>query len=226
MRAGWVDQSRKNTMNKTIRVVVADDHSSIRAGVRRLLDGVPRMSVVGEAADTQALAELLDTCRFDVVVTDIGMPGLEGESNVILFLRKVLRHAPGLPVIVLTMIHQPRTLIGLLHLGVTAIVDKRDAMGSLIEAVDSAFAGRRYLSLHVRDAIDEADWPQPGAGVLSAREWEVFKFYIHGLTIGQIAERLGRSSKTISTQKRNAMRKLGLDTENDLIQYALQIGLT
>jgi two-component system capsular synthesis response regulator RcsB len=213
-------------MNQKIRIIVADDHSSIRAGVSRLLESVSHLSVVGAAPDTRSLADLLDSRPCDLLVSDIGMPGIDGESNAILFLRRVLRHAPHFPIVILTMIHQPRMLTGLLHMGVAAIVDKRDAAGSLISAIDAASAGRCYLSDRVREVIGDAASPQPGAGVLSAREWEVFRFYVHGMTITQIAERLGRSSKTISTQKRNAMRKLGLDTEVDLIEYARQVGLT
>jgi two-component system, NarL family, captular synthesis response regulator RcsB len=217
---------KKNNMNQPIRIIVADDHSSVRAGVSRLLETMTYLSVVGEAPDTRALAELLDTHPCDLIVSDVGMPGIDGESNAIVFLRRILRHAPHVPIVILTMIHQPRTLAGLLHMGVAAIVDKRDVAGSLISAVDAAHAGRRYLSERAQAAIGAVADPQPSAGALSAREWEVFRLYAQGMTIQQIAARLVRSNKTISTQKRNAMRKLGLDTEADLIEYARQLGLT
>jgi two-component system, NarL family, captular synthesis response regulator RcsB len=213
-------------MSQPIRIIVADDHSSVREGVSRLLASVAHMSVAGVASDTLSLAELLDTCPCDLIVSDIAMPGIDGESNAILFLRRTLRFMPHVPIVILTMIHQTRTLAGLLHMGASAIVDKRDAAGSLITAIDAAHAGRRFLSKHVREAIGDPAAAQPGAAVLSAREWEVFRLYVEGMTIQQIAERLARSGKTISTQKRNAMRKLGLDSENSLIAYARQIGLT
>ncbi|GAB7527071.1 response regulator transcription factor [Paraburkholderia sp. 2C] len=218
--------THKKKMNQTIRIIIADDHSSVRLGVGKLLDSVAHMSVVGVASDTLELAELLDTCPCDLIVSDIGMPGIDGESNAILFLRRTLRFMPQVPIVILTMIHQTRTLAGLLHMGAAAIVDKRDAAASLITAIEAAHAGRRYLSKHVREAIGDATKAQPGAAVLSAREWEVFRLYVEGLTIQQIAARLARSGKTISTQKRNAMRKLGLETELSLIAYARQIGLT
>ena len=83
-----------------------------------------------------------------------------------------------------------------------------------------------YLSQHARVAMETADTPpQLRAGMLSAREWEVFQLYVQGLAVHEIAVRLQRSGKTISTQKRSAMRKLGLETEADLIDYARQIGL-
>ena len=213
-------------MENKIRVIVADDHACVRMGVRCLLEQIAHVSVAGEAVNTQALAELLDACACDVVVTDIGMPGIDGESNAIQFLRRLLHHTPQLPVVVLTMIHQPSILMGLLQHGVAAIVDKRDITASLVHAIDAALTGQGYLSNHARAAIAKAGTPQPRAGVMSAGEWKVFTMYVSGLTIGQIAARLNRSAKTISTQKRNAMRKLGLETEADVIDYACQIGLT
>ncbi|MEX3930603.1 response regulator [Paraburkholderia phymatum] len=213
-------------MENKIRVIVADDHACVRDGIRFLLNQITHVSIVGEASDTQGLAVLLDSCACDVVVSDIGMPGIDGESNAIQFLRRLLYHAPQLPIVVLTMIHQASILVGLLQHGVAAVVDKRDITSSLVHAIDAALTGQGYLSDHARTAIAQAGTPQPRVGVISAREWKVFTMYVSGMTIGQIAVRLNRSAKTISTQKRNAMRKLGLETEADVIDYACQIGLT
>ncbi|MGF6769265.1 two-component system capsular synthesis response regulator RcsB [Paraburkholderia sp. GAS199] len=213
-------------MTQKIRVIVADDHVCVRVGVSRLLQSAPHIQIVGEASDTQALAELLDNFACDVVVSDIGMAGIHGGSNAVSFLRRLLRERPHPCVVVLTMISHAHMLSGLLHIGVSGIVDKRDTTSALIEAIEAAMAGCVYLSDQARYAIEDADTPpQPRAGVLSAREWEVFQLYVQGLAVHEIAARLQRSGKTISTQKRSAMRKLGLETENDLIGYARQIGL-
>jgi two-component system capsular synthesis response regulator RcsB len=213
-------------MTHKIRVVVADDHYCVRAGVRYLLQERPNIEIVGEAIDTHSLAELLDTCSCDVVVSDIGMPGIDGGSNAVSFLRRVLRSRPRPGVVVLTMIGHPPMLAGLLHIGVSGIVNKRDTTTALIDAIEAAVIGQVHLSEQARLAIEAADpAPQLRAGVLSAREWEVFQLYVQGLAVHSIAARLQRSGKTISTQKRSAMRKLGLETDADLIDYARQIGL-
>jgi two-component system capsular synthesis response regulator RcsB len=213
-------------MTHKIRVVVADDHHCVRAGIRYLLQDSPNIEVVGEASDTHGLAELLDVHACDVVVSDIGMPGIDGASNSVSFLRRVLRGGPRPNVIVLTMICHPHMLGGLLNMGVTGIVNKRDAVTALIEAIEAVVAGQVYLSDEARIAIENAEpGPQLRAGVLSAREWEVFQLYVQGMAVSRIAARLQRSGKTISTQKRSAMRKLGLDTDSELIDYARQIGL-
>jgi two-component system capsular synthesis response regulator RcsB len=214
-------------MTNTIRIVVADDHPSVCLGIARLLSAVPEFSVVGQASDAQSLAECLDAHPCDIIVSDVGMPGLNGESNAISLLRKVLRQGARPYVIVLTMINHSQMLTGLLQMGVSAIVDKRDAAESLILAIESTGTGQPYLSGHILDAISNTEaFPASRPGVLSRREWEVFQLYAQGMAIHQIAARLGRSGKTISTQKRSTMRKLGLDTEAQLIEYARQIGLT
>jgi len=213
-------------MAKKIRVIVADDHDCVRVGVRRLLQAAPHIELVGETADTPALAELLDTCACDVVVSDIGMPGIHGGSNAVSFLRRLLRGGSHPHVVVLTMICHAHMLSGLLHIGVCGIVDKRETTTALIDAIEAVSAGHVYLSEHARVAMEVTDAPpQLRAGVLSTREWEVFQLYVQGLAVHEIAARLQRSGKTISAQKRSAMRKLGLETEADLIGYARQIGL-
>jgi two-component system capsular synthesis response regulator RcsB len=224
--AGSLSQIHHNKMKPNIRVIVADDHSCVRFGVKQLLEAVPYLTLVGEASDAQSLAELLDICPCDIVVSDIGMPDLDGQLNATPILRRVLRHTPHPQIVVLTMICHLPTLSGLLHLGVAAIVDKRDTANALVEAIDAVVAGRQYLSNCVRNAFDEAgSFPQPRAGILSAREWHVFRLYVQGVSLQEIAARLNRSAKTISTQKRSAMRKLGLDSDAALIIYAQQIGL-
>lgn len=213
-------------MTNRIRVVLADDHHCVRAGVRHALRHSTNIEIVGEASDTCGLARLLGTHACDVIVTDIGMPGLDGTGNSVSFLRRVLRGGSGPRVVVLTMICHSHMLAGLLHIGVTSIVNKRDTATALIDAIEAVVAGQVYLSEHARIAIETADpAPQLRAGVLSAREWEVFQLCAQGVAVSRIAQRLQRSGKTISTQKRSAMRKLGLESEAELIDYARQIGL-
>ncbi|MEQ5840894.1 response regulator transcription factor [Paraburkholderia acidicola] len=213
-------------MKQHIRVIVADDHSAIRACVRHLLSTVAHMSLVGTASDTASLAELFDTCPCDVIVTDIGMPAVNGENSAVSLLRRILRDPACPPIVVLTMLRHPPVLSGLLVLGVTAIVDKRDTVHELIDAIDAARTRTPYLSERVQIVPESDDAStQPRIGMLSAREWEVFRFYARGFGVTQIASTLGRSVKTVSTQKRNAMRKLGLETDAELMGYANQIGL-
>lgn len=213
-------------MDKKIKIIVADDHVVVREGMRIWLTRDPRFDVVETAADAVTLADALDRVPCDFVISDVGMRGMNGENNAIALLRRVLRHKPRPHVIVVTMIAQAQMLAGLLQAGVEGIVDKRDGMHALNEAIDAILRGECFASAHASALLGDDPFAMPArAGVLSAREWEVFQLYASGLPVASIAQRLGRSSKTIGTQKRNGMRKLGLETEHDLVGYLRQIGL-
>ena len=124
------------------------------------------------------------------------------------------------------MIAQPQMLTGLLELGVDGLVDKRDCMEALNRAVIEVIDGGRFVSKHAGAVLGNGLVNTGGrAGVLSSREWQVFQLYASGLSLLSIAQRLKRSVKTIGTQKRSAMRKLGLRSEAELIDYLRQIGL-
>ncbi len=214
-------------MADTVRIVVADDHQVILMGVDALLAEVARYRVVARASDVASLERALARDACDVLVTDIGMPGVNGESNAVPWLQRLLTSSRRPRVVVLTMLDQMRPLVGLLQLGVSAIVDKRDAAGTLTAAIDAAVAGRRFLSPRVQRAAAEIDaLPMARAAALSPCEWEVFRRYASGLAVSEIAERSGRSVRTVSAQKRSAMRKLGLEDDFDVICYARRIGLT
>lgn len=210
-----------------VRVIVADDHECVRVGVTGLLSGSSSIAVVAEAHDTQTLAEQLDHHPCDVVVSDVWMPGMHGEYSSLAMLRRLKRARRGPAVVVLTMVSSAPVLTSLLQFGLSVIVDKRDVPLSLIPAIEAASCGAPFLSDCARAALQRADGrSQSHAGVPSTREWEVFQLYAQGMPIGEIASRIGRSVKTISTQKRSTMRKLGLETERELMEFATQIGLT
>ncbi|CAH2786264.1 MAG: Response regulator containing a CheY-like receiver domain and an HTH DNA-binding domain [uncultured Caballeronia sp.] len=213
-------------MDSKIRIIVVDDHTVVREGIRIWLERDPRVKVVATAVDTESLADRTDRFPCDVVISDIGMRGINGENNVIAFLKRFLRQMERPRVIIVTMIAQSQMLTGLLELGVDGLIDKRDCMEALNQAVIEVMDGVRFVSKHAGTLLgNELVHANGRAGVLSAREWEVFQLYASGLSLISIAQRLGRSVKTIGTQRRNAMRKLGLRTELELLDYLRQIGL-
>jgi two-component system capsular synthesis response regulator RcsB len=227
MHAIRVDQALASCADRPLRVIVADDHACVRLGVASLLHAQARAVVVAEAHDTLTLATQLDMTDCDVVVSDLCMPGFYGEFSSLAMLRRLARTRGAPAVVVLTMVSAPRILTGLLNLGLGVIVDKRDAAPALLPALAAAHARMPFLSDHVRQTLERAGTAcAPCVGVPSAREWEVFRLYAQGMPVRQIAHRLQRSGKTISAQKRTTMRKLGLLTERDLIEFATQVGLT
>jgi two-component system, NarL family, captular synthesis response regulator RcsB len=213
-------------ITRPLRAIVADDHPAVVKGIQTYLERDGRFQVVATASDALTLAEVIDATPCDYIFTDIGMQGMEGESNAIALLRRLLWHVNRPKIIAVTMISQAQMLAGLIQLGIDGVVDKRDGLDCLHEAVAASAAGSRYLSPSAQAAAKRFPSTAPArAGVLSRREWEVFRLYASGLLIEEIAERFGRSSKTIATQKRSGMRKLGIESDVELVEYMRQVGL-
>jgi two-component system capsular synthesis response regulator RcsB len=192
------------------------------------------MRVVGEASCARELLALLPTCGCDLLITDYSMPDAAGAEDGLAWLKRLRREYPALPVIVLTMIHNPALVRGMLGAGVNGVVGKAAMTRELLLAIRAVAAGRTYVGEHVREVI--ADPPAQEAGqedadkdndpsALSRREAEIVRLYASGLSVTQIAERVHRSVKTISQQKNNAMRKLGLTSNSQLYEYARVWGL-
>ncbi|WP_269789720.1 LuxR C-terminal-related transcriptional regulator [Stenotrophomonas sp. Iso1] len=211
----------------TIRVVLADDHPGMIAGVRHELSSVPTIDLVGVANDSTSLMALLAEVSCEVVVSDYAMPAGEVGDGIALF-GQINRRYPDVRLVVLTMLDNPAVLHMLVKQGVQCIVSKSDAITHLVPAIHAARTEGKYYSPSVEKIIRIADAKRVGRnpeGVLSQREVEVIRLYASGLTVNEIAERLHRSKKTISTQKAMAMDKLSIDRDIDLLRYAMENGL-
>ncbi|QSN61577.1 response regulator transcription factor [Caballeronia sp. M1242] len=209
-----------------LTAIVADDHPAVVKGITTYLERDGAIRVVATAENSLQLAEAVDSVSCDYIFADIGMQGIDGESNSIAFLKRFLWQKNRPRVIVVTMMSHNRMLAGLIQLGIDGIVDKRDSLDCLLEAIAATRKGGCYLSPSVSDAVARLPGTAPAlAGVLSKREWEVFRLYASGLLVHEIARRFGRSSKTIATQMRSGMRKLGLESEGELVEYLRQVGL-
>jgi len=197
-----------------IRTIIADDHPIILHGARVLLRNA-QIDVVGEAAGGRSLMALLQQQPCDVVLTDLAMPGegLDGRE----LLDRIRSTHPALPVVVLTATASPSVLVTLLRRGVRGALDKTADFDELAAAVRTAAAGQTYLSQNLRSHLQERDLShraQPMA--LSRGERDVLEGLRSGLNINAIAQRRGRSPKTVSRQKSDAMRKLGLNSNHEL----------
>lgn len=209
-------------MENRIRVALADDHPVIRLGIENTLDDIPAVERIGSAVDSTQLVALLDAQPCHLLITDYAMPG--GEYGDGLELMGFLRaRYPRLGIIVMTGMDQPVLIGGLLACGVDAILSKSDTMAHLSSAVQAVHNKRKYFSPRVAKMVKSL--PSTNSSHLSPRELEVIKLYVGGTNINGIAEKLGRSKQTISTQKVNAMRKLGIETDADLFKYAIELGL-
>lgn len=201
-----------------MRLLLADDHPTILAGMQALLRGVPRVQVVGTAGDGDALIALLERAACDAVITDYAMPGSRrGDGLTLLgFLR---RRYPRVILILHTMQESPAILAKARRLGIAQMVSKADASGHLAAALQAAMVGGDYLSPAIAAHLAAA------SGVpaqLTAREQEVVRLFVSGMSINAIASQLHRSKQTISSQKSSAMRKLEVAHDADLVRKWLQ----
>lgn len=206
----------------SIRIVIADDHPVILAGVREALGREPDIRVVAAAEDSTALVDALSKLPVDVAVTDFSMPGGTYGDGVALigFLR---RRFPNVPLVVLTGIGGGQVLAAIRRAGVACIVAKADPAGELTAAIRAAKAGGGYLSAGIQQQL--AGQAGTDEVVLTKRESEVLRLLAEGLTQCEIAAQLQRSRQTISTQKASAMRKLGLKRSAEIFEYAVRTGV-
>ncbi|MDR6504143.1 two-component system capsular synthesis response regulator RcsB [Burkholderia ambifaria] len=213
--------------NFSIRVVLADDHPAMLAGVEHGLTGVPTINVCGRASNSTELIERLKQGDCNVLVSDYAMPGGEYGDGLSLF-SYVQRHFPAVRLVVLTMLDNPAVLSALMAQRIDCIISKSDAVNHLIPAIHAAATGGTYLSPtidRIVRAIDPNRRGRASVDMLSKRELEVVRLFVTGMTISEIAERLQRSAKTISTQKARAMQKLGVTRDVDLVRYSIESGI-
>jgi two-component system, NarL family, captular synthesis response regulator RcsB len=214
-------------MNQRIRVIIADDHPVILFGAAQALLRFPEIEVVGQARQSTELIQLLQKTPCDVLVSDLAMPGGQYGDGMPL-LGYVGRQFPHVRIAVLTMLENPALLKRLREVGVLAVISKGDDLSHIGLAIIQVMRGKEYIGPSVQAALDSMGMSASGQQrdvVLSKRELEVVRLFVSGMTITEIAAQLCRSIKTISTQKNTAMRKLGIERDSELFQYAQSNGL-
>ncbi|MFL4617051.1 response regulator [Stenotrophomonas maltophilia] len=205
-----------------IRVALADDHPVIRLGLRSALDEAPALHCIGAVSNSTELFALLRLEPCDVLVTDFAMPGGEHGDGLDM-LRLLLATYPGLRIVVMTGLDQPGLLHQIEALGAHGILSKGDDLQHLPPAIMAVYAQRRYLSPSVAEVLQRKEARR--VTVLSPREQEVVSLVIQGFSVAEIAIKLDRKKQTISTQKINAMRKLGVERDAELHKFAVELGL-
>lgn len=213
---------------KKIRVLLADDHAVLRAGLRALLNAQPDIEVVGEAGDGTQAVQLAQALAPDIALLDITMPGVDGLAAT----RQIRQLCPHTHVIVLTMHEEAGFLRRMLDAGGAGYVLKRAAEAELLAAIRAVHRGEAFVDpamtrTLIQNYLGQAEpVAQPSASTeLSPRETEVLALIAAGYTNQQIAEKLVISVKTVETHKAHIMEKLAARSRVDLVRYALEKGL-
>lgn len=209
-----------------IRVLLADDHAVLRAGIRALLDMQPDIEVIGEAGDGRQAVERVRELQPDIILMDIGMPGLDGLAAT----RQIKETAPQTRILILTQHENKEYVLPALKIGASGYVLKRAEGDELLTAIRAVHAGGTFLDPAIAgvladDVRRDPRVPADPFDTLTEREREVLTLLAQGKTYQQIAETLFISPKTVDFHRTNLMRKLKLDNRTELTRYALQRGL-
>ncbi|HWD63830.1 MAG TPA: response regulator transcription factor [Solirubrobacteraceae bacterium] len=203
-----------------IHVVLADDHSVVRHGLRQLLETSGGFSVVAQAADVPSTLEAVRSWQPDVLVLDLNMPGGSSLDAV----PKIRLDSPGTQIVVLTMQSEPAYARRALSAGAVGYVLKDAADNEVVEAIRRAAAGQRYLHPRLGARVAAEPHPPPPE-TLSERELQVLRMVALGHTNSDIADQLYLSVRTVETHRSHIQQKLRLRNRSDLVRYALAHGL-
>lgn len=203
-----------------IRILIADDHTIMREGLKRILDGVEDIEVVGEAVDGHDTLAKARLGNFDVLLMDLSMPGRSGVD----LIRQIKDEMPKLPILILTMHEEEQYAVRAIRAGARGYLTKESAGTQLVTALRKVASGRPYISIEVAEQLAMSAMPTNNDlphTILSDREFEVFSHLVKGKSITEIAELLHLSVKTVSTHKTRIMLKMERNTLSDLVQYAV-----
>jgi DNA-binding NarL/FixJ family response regulator len=217
-----------NTLARTLRILLADDHTVVRNGLRLLLERQPSFEVIGEASDGRAVLELAAEKLPDVVVMDIGMPGLNGIEAA----RRIIASHPETAVVILSMHADEGYVIRALKAGVKAYLLKDSAEADLIAAIRAISEGKSFFSPAIARLLKEDYMRQiedqdveDSYDLLTAREREVLHLVAEGKTNKEVANLLNVSLFTIETHRAHILQKLNLHSVPELILYAVRKGI-
>ena len=211
-----------------IRILIADDHSVIRAGLRTILSAQPDLEIVGEAADGNEALRLANELQPVVMLTDISMPGPVGGG--ITVARRLKETLPNIRVLVLTVHEDESLLREAIHAGAVGYIVKRAAETELVSAIQAACRGDLYVhpsmtrALFKESAMPPASKPMPDE-LLTPREIDVLRLLAKGYTNRQIADVLCLSMRTVEGHRGNLMSKLNLHSRVELTSFAEEHGL-
>jgi two-component system, NarL family, invasion response regulator UvrY len=207
-----------------LKVLIADDHAVVRAGIRQYLEDESSIREIGEASSGRDTLEQLRAREWDLVLLDINMP----DQNGLDILRHIQTDHPKVRVLVLSGLPEKQYAVAVLRAGASGYLPKDSAPEELIKAVHVVLAGRRYVSPDVAELLVAGMDKNPGSPQherLSTREFQVLNKLAAGSAVSEIAQELNLSVKTVSTYRSRILEKMGLKTNADLTSYALRHGL-
>lgn len=209
-----------------IRILIADDHGVMRAGLRAILEDEPSIEVVGEAASGEEVLHKTEVLLPDIILLDIGMPGMDGIEAA----RQLKKSASKAKILILSVYEDESLLREAIRAGASGYIVKKAAGEELLDAIRAVSRGYMYVHpsitrLLVSDLSQEADAGKTALETLTPRELEIMGYIIRGFTNRQIAETLFISSRTVEGHRASLFSKLGMKNRVELVEFAEKYGL-
>jgi DNA-binding NarL/FixJ family response regulator len=204
-----------------MKILLADDHTVVRHGLKQILADEFKRATFGEARNAQEALNLIWKENWDVVILDITMPGRSGLE----VLREIRKSKPKLPVLVLSMHPENQFAVRVLKRGAAGYMTKESAADELVDAIKKVLAGGRYVSTSLAEKLATylaSDTQKSPQELLSDREFQVLRLIASGKIVSEIARELSLSVKTISTYRTRILEKMGLRNNAELMHYAMQ----
>nr|PZN68716.1 MAG: DNA-binding response regulator [Pseudomonadota bacterium] len=206
------------------RVLIADDHALVRAGLRQYLQQNGRFASIAEASSGSQTLDMLRGARFDLLILDINMPDRGGLD----ILKHVRASYPETRVLVLSAYPERQYAVNVLKAGASGYLSKESAPDELMKAVNQVMAGKRYVSASLAELLVselDTDHDKPLHAGLSEREFQIFCKLASGQSVSEIASELSLSVKTVSTYRTRVLEKMSFKSNADITSYALRNGL-
>ena len=205
-----------------IKIVLADDHTIVRSGLKDILARDSEFELIGEAASGDELIGVLHHAVPDLLLTDLSMPGNSGIGMI----KRIRAFHPELPVLVLTMCNDAQMAMRILKAGANGYITKDCSPEQLISAAHKVASGGNYVGTDLAEAmIFDCDNERLPHEKLTNRELDIFRLLLQGMRVNAISDELCLSEKTVSSHKYNIMKKLGMSNMTELVRYAVVHGL-
>ena len=204
-----------------IKILIADDHTIVREGMKQILSENPYIVVAAEANNGHEVLDKLNKHNYDLIVLDIALPGRSGLD----ILKDIKNQKPKLPVLVLSMYPEEQYAVRVLKAGASGYLTKESAPNELIKAIKQITQGRKYISPSLAEKLAgelEIDSKKPLHETLSDREYEVMIMIASGKRVKEIADNLSLSEKTVSTYRTRILEKMGMKSNAELTRYAIK----
>lgn len=204
-----------------VKILIIDDHEIFRQGLKKIINENYKNFLFVEASNAEEASKLYNKENWDIVITDINLPGRSGID----IIKELNQYDPKIPILVLSMYSEDQFAVRVIKAGASGYLSKNSALTELISAMQNLLDGKKYITESVAEVLVsdlQKNYDKYPHSSLSDREFEVFCSLGLGQTVSQIATELSLSVKTISTHRSKILKKMSMKTNADLIKYALE----